>query len=239
MGTIEFLGLLDDNFTFGNVNIPENANKFIGTFENFNVLNWLLFSLPIISIFIIIGIIKQRKYGILNKEIRKQQKEENINKYNLNTSKKQMIFALKQFFKIFIAFYIIAIALMIIHEWLHAFVGMLCGGNMKVAIIPGGAVTITSSAMSRTQYLFMLLTPVITMGIIPSIVLALIYPKKIGNSFKKSFIIWFCMIAFVSTIFSASPDIISTYNIFKEVPKDAIMQQDDKNMYWYMKEDIK
>lgn len=239
MGSIEFLGLLDDSFTFGNVNIPENANIFIGTFENFNVLNWLLFSIPIISIFVIIGIIKQRKYGILNKEIRNKQKEENINKYNLNTSKKQMLFAIKQFFKVFITFYIIAIVIMIIHELLHAFVGMLLGGNMKVAIIPGGAVTITSSAMTRTQYLFILLTPVITMGIIPSIVLTLIYPKKIGNSFKKSFITWFCMIAFVSMIFSASPDIISTYNIFKEVPKGAIMQQDDENMYWYMKKDTK
>lgn len=81
MGSIEFLGFLDDSFTFGDVPIPQNANKFIGTFENFNVMNWLLFSLPIISIFVIIGIIKQKKYGILNKEIRKKQQEENINKF--------------------------------------------------------------------------------------------------------------------------------------------------------------
>ena len=239
MGSIEFLGLLDDSFTFGNVNIPENANIFMGTFENFNVLNWILFSMPIILIFVIIGIIKQRKYGILNREIRNKHKEEIINKYKLNTSKKQMLFAIKQFFKVFITFYIIAIVIMIIHELLHAFVGMLLGGDMKVAIIPGGAVTITSSAMTRTQYLFILLIPVIIMGIIPSIILALIYPKKIGNSFKKSFITWFFMIAFASMIFSASPDIISTYNIFKEVPKGAIMQQNDENMYWYMKEDTK
>ena len=239
MGSIEFLGFLDDSFTFGDVPIPQNANKFIGTFENFNVMNWLLFSLPIISIFVIIGIIKQKKYGILNKEIRKKQQEENINKFNLSTHKKQMLFALKQFFKTFITFYIIAIIIMIIHELLHAFVGMLCGGDMKVAIIPGGAVTITSSAMTRTQYLFMLLTPVVTMGIIPSIVLAIVYPKKVGKTFKKSFITWFSMLAFLSMIFSASPDIISTYNILKKVPKGAIMQQNDENMYWYMKENTK
>ena len=44
MGSIEFLGFLDDSFTFGDIlHSPKCQPKFIGTFENFNVMNWLLF----------------------------------------------------------------------------------------------------------------------------------------------------------------------------------------------------
>lgn len=234
MGSIEFLGLLDDSFSFGNVTIPSNAHEYIGRFDNFNVLNWCLFSLPIILFFVIIAVIKHRKYGVLNKEYQKKKQEENISKYNLDTKTKKILFALRQFLKAFISFYIIAVVYMGIHEFMHALVGFMFGADMKVAIIPGGAVAITSSALTRTQYLIILLTPITVLGIIPSILVSILYNKKRATNFKNSFIAWFFLCLFSGMIFSASPDIISTYNILTEVPKDAIMQQNDDNMYWYI-----
>ena len=236
MGKIEFLGLLDENFSFGKIDVPSNAHIFVEEFDNFNVFNWLLFTLPIIIIFVVVAIKKHKKYGVLNKENKKKWKEESIAKYNLDTEKKKVLFGIKQFFKAFILFYIIAIVIMAIHELMHAFVGMCFGADMKVAIIPGGAIAVTSSALTRTQYLIMLVTPVLFLGIIPSILLAFLYNEERATNFKNSFIAWFCVCLFCGMIFSASPDIISTYNVLKEIPKDAIMRQTDDNMYWYEEE---
>ena len=231
MGSIEFLGILDESFSFGYIDVPNDAHKFIGTFDNFNLINWLLFSLPIILVFVIIAINKHKKYGVLNEENKKKWKEDSISKYNLDSKKKIVFFGMKRFFKAFIMFYILAIGIMAIHELLHALVGYFFGADMKVAIIPGGAVAITSTALTRTQYLIMLLVPVIVLGIIPSILLAIFYNEERATSFKNSFIAWFCLCLFCGMIFSASPDIISTYNVLKEIPQDAIMRQTDDNMY--------
>ena len=231
MGRIEFLGLLDENFSFGKIDVPNNAHAFVGKFDNFNILNWILFSLPIILVFILIAVNKHKKYGVLNKE---KWKEESIAKYNLDTQKRKILFGIKRFFKAYFLFFALSILIMVVHEFLHAFVGMCFGADMKVAIIPGGAIAITSTALTRTQYLIMLLTPVILLGIIPSILLAILYNRERATSFKNSFVAWFCMCLLCGMIFSASPDIISTYNVLNEIPKDAIMRQTDENMYWYI-----
>jgi len=127
---------------------------------------------------------------------------------------------------------------MIVHELLHAIIGFIFGGNMKIGIIPGGAVTITDTPMTKIQYLIMLLSPVILIGIIPSIILAIKYPSKTNTSFKTALISWFYMCMFLGMIFSASPDLISTYNVCNIIPNGAIMKQTNEGMIWYMPDEI-
>ncbi len=232
MGNIEFIGVIDDNFTLGEIDVPDNANILTGV-DNLNPINWLIFTLQIILILAVILIIKQKKYGILNKECRKKMQEENIEKYKLNTMGKKVLFGLKTFIKLYITYMIFFFVIMIIHEFLHALVGAICGGNMRVGIMYPGAVTVTDTALTKFQYLIILLTPMITLGILPAIIILLSYPKKI----KKHFVVWFITFLCIGTILSAAPDLISTYNICKQVPNGAIMQETDEYIYWYNNED--
>jgi len=203
--------------------------------DNLNPLNIILFALPIILIVLIIFIIKQRKFGMLNKEIRNKIQKENIEKYNLNTVGKQVTWGIKRGFLTCISFIMIMFLIITpLHEFLHAIPGILFGADMKVGFMPQEflAVAMTSSPLTKLQYLIILITPVLVLGIIPAIAIALGYPKKI----KSPIMSWFIMFMCLSMILSAGPDLVSIYNISTQVSNGAIMQADDNNMYWYMPE---
>ena len=103
---------------------------------------------------------------------------------------------------------------------------------MKVGFIYQmfAAVAITSSKLSKMQYLILLLTPVTVLGIIPAILILLNYPKKI----KNAKLAWIALTACIIFIMTTGPDLISSFNIIKNVPNGAVMQQTDNNMFWYM-----
>ena len=79
---------------------------------------------------------------------------------------------------------IVGLLSMPIHEIFHAIAGAIFGADMKVGFIYQmfAAVAITSSKLSKMQYLILLLTPVTVLGIIPAILILLNYPKKIKNA---------------------------------------------------------
>jgi len=222
-----------DNFSFGEVNVPENANILESSMEVLNPLNMLLFAVPIVLIILIPFIIKQRKFGLLNKEYRNKMQKEEIEKHNLNTVGKQAAFGIKRFLLIFLLFFIfMSIIVTPLHEFLHAIPGAFFGADMKVGFMPQNliAVAMTSSPLTKLQFLIVGITPIIVLGIIPAIVIAIGYPKKIKNP-KIS---WILMCMCISMILSAGPDLVCTYNIMTNVPNGAIIQQTDNETYWYM-----
>lgn len=233
MGSIEFIGNME-NFSFGQVNIPQNA-KILEGLDNLNPINWIIFGLPIILLLLIPMIYKQKKYGILNKEIRKKWSEENIKKYKLNNLKRQIKYGFKQFI-IFSSIVLIGSLLIgiFVHEFLHAFIGFLFGADMKVGYIPSLGIwcALTESPMTKFQLLCYVVAPILLLGIVPAIIVLFNYPKKIKNHLKA----WVLFLLFISIISSAFPDIIATYNICKNVPHNAIIVNDDNNSYWYMTE---
>ena len=233
MGSIEFIGNMK-NYSLGQISIPQNAKIFEGI-DNFNPINWLIFGIPIIILLFIPMIYKQKKYGILNKEIRKKLSEENIIKYKLNDSKRKISFALKYFIIIFAMIMIGSCAIgIILHEFLHAFVGFLFGADMKVGYIPSIGIwcALTDSPMTKFQCICYLLSPILLLGIIPAIMVLLYYPKKIKNHLKA----WILFLFFISIISTAFPDIVAAYNIYKNVPHNGIIISDNDNSYWYISE---
>ncbi len=232
MGSIEIIGIIDESYSFGEISVPSNANVLTTSIDNMNPINQLLFCLPIILCLLIPMIIKQKKYGLFNKEQRIKMKEENIKKYELNTVGKQALFGIKEYLKIIFLMMTIGFLTIPIHEMVHAISGAIFGADMKVGFIPQMliAVAITSSKLTKVQYLVLLLTPIIILGILPAITILLNYPKSIKNA-KAA---WLALFLCFGVVLSAGPDLISTYNIIKNVPNGAIMQQTDDDMYWYM-----
>jgi len=231
MGNIEFIGNME-NFSFGQVDIPQNATIIEGL-DNLSPINGIIFGFPIVLLLLIPMIYKQRKYGILNKEIRRELSDENIKKHELNDEKKKVKFVFKHFINIFSIVMIGSLLIgTLVHEYLHAFVGFLFGADMKVGYISfcGIWCALTESPMTKIQCLCYVLTPILLLGIIPAIIVLFNYPKKIKNHLKA----WVLLLLFISIISTAFPDIIATYNICKNVPNNAIIINDDNNSYWYI-----
>jgi hypothetical protein len=231
MGNIEFIGNME-NFTLGQVDIPQNA-KIIEGIDSLSPINWIIFGFPIILLLLIPMIYKQKKYGILNKEIRKKWSDENIKKYKLYDSKKRLKFVYKNFIKIFSIVMIGSLLIgTLVHEFLHAFVGFLFGADMKVGYISicGIWCALTESPMTKIQCLCYVLTPILLLGIIPAIIVLLNYPTKIKNHLKA----WVLFLLLISIVSTAFPDIVATYNICKNVPHNAIIINDDNNSYLYI-----
>ena len=120
MGSIEIIGIIDESYSFGEISVPSNANVLTTSIDNMNPINQLLFCLPIILCLLIPMIIKQKKYGLFNKEQRIKMKEENIKKYELNTVGKQALFGIKEYFKIIFLMMTIGFLTIPIHEMVHA-----------------------------------------------------------------------------------------------------------------------
>jgi len=215
--------------------VPENACILESSLDTLNPINMLIFALPIILIILIPFIIKQRKFGFLNKEFRNKMQKEEIEKNNLNTVGKQVGFAMKRALLIFVSLTLVFMLIVIpLHEFLHAIPGALFGADMKVGFMPQNlvAVAMTSTPLTKLQFLIVGITPILLLGIIPAIAIAIGYPKKI----KSPIISWILMCMCISMILSAGPDLVCTYNIMTNVPNGAIIQQTDDDTYWYMPE---
>lgn len=237
MGNIEIVGIINENFSFGEVNVPTNANTLEFSIDNMNPINQILICIPVLILILIPFIIKQRKYGLLNKDYRNKMQKELIGKNNLNTIGKQVRFVLIRIFGMMIIMNIVLWVIVLpIHELIHAIPGALQGANMKIGFIPQMLtfIAITSTPLSKLQYLIMLIMPAIVLGIIPAIIIIINFPKKIKNAVKA----WIAMMICVMAIMTTGADIISTYNIITNVPDGAIIQQTDDNIYWYIPEAV-
>ena len=87
----------------------------------------------------------------------------------------------------------------------------------------------TEEPMTKIQFLIMSLTPIIILGIIPLIILFITYPKK-EKSFKKGLMYWILTCFTGCIIMSSCPDIIQSFNVIKNIPSNAVMEND----YWYI-----
>ena len=234
MGSIEFVGIVNDVFnTELNVDerteVPENA-RFIDEknwIDMSNPVNWLVLSVPIFIIILVIMAFKQKKNGILNKEVREEYRREN----KIKGKKKKILFGLKGFFIIFIGFWIAALLVIPIHELLHCIAGALFGLNMKFGIDPQTFIgfAYTRDPMSKTQFLVMSLTPLVILGIIPLIIIFTKYPKE-KMKFKRALVYWILTCFFATMIMSCSPDMIQSFNFIKNIPNNAVVVDD----YWYI-----
>ena len=235
MGNIEFVGIINDFFneeteTKESTGIPENAH-FIED-ENWmdmsDPLNWFIIGVPIFIIVLLAMAFKQRKNGIFNKEVRKEYNEKN--KITGGT-KKILAIALKRFFMVIFLFIIAFFVILPIHELLHSVAGALAGVNMKFGfdLQPLSGFAYTDDPMTKTQFLIMSLTPLIILAIIPLIILFVTYPKK-EKSFRKGLIYWILTCFIGCIIMSSCPDIIQSFNFIKNIPSNAIIEND----YWYI-----
>ena len=238
MGSIEFVGIINNFFntdveTNESTEIPENAH-FVedeNWIDMLSPLNWFIVGVPIFVIILLIMAFKQRKNGIFNKEVKNDYNEKN--KITGGT-KRILVGALKRFFMVIIIFYIGFIIILPIHELLHCVAGALSGLDMKFGIDAQmfAGFAYSDEPMTKIQFLVMSLTPLIILGIIPLIIVFSTYPKKEKN-YKKGLIYWILTCFIGCMIMSSCPDIIQSFNVIKNVPSNAIMEND----YWYIPND--
>ena len=232
MGKIEFVGIVN-NFsnteTEQSIVIPENAHYIENEkwLDMFDQLNWFIFTVPIFIILLLIMALKQKKNGILNKEIR----NEYIKSNKITNTKKIILTFLKKFFIFVLVFNICLILSMIIHELLHCIAGAISGLDMKFGIDPQMFVgfAYTEQPLTKTQFLTMSLAPLVILGIIPLIILFIKYPKE-KMDYKKGLKYWILTCFIGSIIISCSPDIIQSLNFIRNIPNNAVVIED----YWYI-----
>lgn len=232
MGNIDYLGIHQNyqeiaEMELTQCKIPENATLVYDNKES-NDLNLVLFTIPIIIIILTIIIIKQKRNGFLNKQISKEIQEDNIAKHTLNTTKKKILFGLKNILIIYILFFTLMCFVTTIHEYLHAIAASLMGYSSKIAIgFPIGGATWVTVDMLKGQTLVFLLTPLFILGIIPGLYACIIKIDK--KNYLKQWIIGLisCMM-----IFSCGYDIINSYNIM-HLPNDSYIGQSGDVIYWY------
>ncbi len=237
MGNIEFVGIINDFFntnrqeTSSNIAIPDNAHLIEKEqwLDMMSPLNWFIFGLPILIIILSIMAVKQKKNGILNKNIR----EEYIESNNKKGTKKIVLTALKYLCVSTLIPLIFSIMVIPIHELLHCLAGSLVGLNMKFGIDIQMAIAFAYSddPCTKAQLLFMSLTPLFILGILPLLILFITYPKE-KMTFKKSIKYWIVTFTIVMIIICGVPDIIESFNWIKNknIPYNAIVEDD----YWYI-----
>ena len=238
MGNIEFVGIINDFFGTEmeikeGMSIPSENAHFINEEEWIDMsspLNWLIISIPIFAIILITMLIKQRKNGLLNKEVKNEYKE----KYKEKSKGEIVKIAIKRFFIVFILFVVAGLIIMPIHELIHCIAGALFGLDMKFGIDPQTFIgfAFTEDPLTKVQYLVMSLSPLVILGIIPLLILFIKYPKE-KMSFKKALKYWI-LTCFIGTMFmSCAPDMIESFNFIKNIPNGAIVEDN----YWYIPND--
>ena len=235
MGKIEFVGIINDFFNTemeveGRTSIPPENAYFINE-ENWidmsNPLNEAIIAIPIFVIILITMLIKQRKNGILNKEVKSEYKEA----HKIENKKEKVKFAIKQFFIVFTIFIAAALIIVPIHELIHCIAGALFGLDMKFGIDPQTFIgfAYTEDPLTKVQFLVMSLAPLVILGIIPLIILFIKYPKE-KMSYKRALKYWILTCFIGSMFMSCTPDMIESFNFIKNIPNNAVVEEN----YWYI-----
>ncbi len=121
---------------------------------------------------------------------------------------------------------IVGFILIIVHELLHA-LAFPKSAIVYIGIMPKSfsAVALSSSPVKRNRYIFLSILPII-LGIFPLVIFCIS-----DNNLKQLNGIMFGMA--IMGMISVYPDIYNIYNILKKVPKDAILQNDKNETYYF------
>ena len=122
---------------------------------------------------------------------------------------------------------IIGFILIIIHELLHA-IAFPKNATVYIGIMPKSftAAALSSSPVKRNRFIFLSILPII-LGIIPLGVFCFS-----SNNLKELNGLMFGM--GIMGMVSVYPDIYNIFNILKVVPKDAIIQNNKNETYYYL-----
>lgn len=121
---------------------------------------------------------------------------------------------------------IIGVLLIIVHELLHA-IAFPKNATVYIGIIPKYlmAVALSSSPVKRNRFIFLSILPII-LGIIPLIIFCFS-----SNNLKELNGLMFGMA--IMGMVSIYPDIYNIFNILKVVPKNATIQNNKNETYYF------
>lgn len=121
---------------------------------------------------------------------------------------------------------IIGLLIIIIHEWLHA-VAYPKDATVYIGIMPKSltAVALSSSPVKRNRFVFLSILPII-LGLIPLVIFCFS-----SNDFKELNGILFGMS--IMGMISVYPDIYNIFNVLKVVPKNATIQNNKNETYYF------
>ena len=121
---------------------------------------------------------------------------------------------------------IIGVLLIIVHELLHA-IAFPKNATVYIGIIPKylTAVALSSSPVKRNRFIFLSIVPII-LGIIPLIIFCFS-----SNNLKELNGLMFGMA--IMGMVSIYPDIYNIFNILKVVPKNATIQNNKNETYYF------
>ncbi len=121
---------------------------------------------------------------------------------------------------------IIGVLLIIVHELLHA-IAFPKNATVYIGIIPKylTAVALSSSPVKRNRFIFLSILPII-LGIIPLIIFCFS-----SNNLKELNGLMFGMS--IMGMVSIYPDIYNIFNILKVVPKNATIQNNKNETYYF------
>ena len=121
---------------------------------------------------------------------------------------------------------IIGILLIFVHELLHA-IAFPKNATVYIGVIPKSftAVALSSSPVNRNRFIFLSILPII-LGLIPLVIFCFS-----SNELKELNGILFGMA--IMGMVSVYPDIYNIFNIFKVVPKNAIIQNNKNETYYF------
>lgn len=121
---------------------------------------------------------------------------------------------------------VIGFGLMIVHELLHA-IAFPKNATVYIGIMPDSlsAVALSSSPVKRNRFIFLSILPII-LGIIPLVIFCA------GNSNLKELNGLMFGMAIMGMV-SVYPDIYNIFNILKVVPKNATIQNNKNETYYF------
>jgi hypothetical protein len=232
---MKYLGIVSENEInqlFNGTKIPEGATILNGI-NTIGVLGQIVLPMLIVIIGIIIAIvrIKNVEKGSKLKDIFKDKRiMEKLNNKKSEISK--VLYVYKYMLSIPIILILITVISAPIHEFLHGV--FMYGHDVYLGICPdyGIAFAINTGSMSKLQNIVSALAPFIILGVIPFIIINILYPRKIKNKIK--YIILALYIGLIMT--TATPDLIATYNILNNVPNGAQIISTAEETYWYIDE---
>ncbi len=121
---------------------------------------------------------------------------------------------------------IIGFLLILVHELLHA-IAFPKNATVYIGVIPKSftAVALSSSPVNRNRFLFLSILPII-LGLIPLIIFCFS-----SNDLRELNGILFGMS--IMGMISVYPDIYNIFNILKVVPKNATIQNNENETYYF------
>jgi hypothetical protein len=232
---MKYLGFVsenDINQLFNGTEIPEDATILNGI-DSLNMYAQIPLQFAIMIIVFIIAIFRIKKVEKSSKlkDIFKDKRIiEKLNNKKSEISK--VLYVYKYMLSIPIILILITVISAPIHELLHGI--FMYGHDVYLGICPdyGIAFAINTGSISKLQNIVSLLAPFIILGIMPFIVIIMLYPRKIKNKTIYMILVW-CIICIMC---SAAPDLITTINIVNNVPNGAQIISTVENDYWYINE---